>query len=71
MRWSAGYTTNTSEFEFSVHTGLHDELHWATSPTVELGRRSVAGEDTDDGLIKGLTLPDHYPDGCFLIRNGS
>jgi len=21
MRWSAGYTTNTSEFEFSVHTG--------------------------------------------------
>src|SRR5277367_3169901 len=22
MRWSAGYTTNTSEFEFSVHTGF-------------------------------------------------
>jgi hypothetical protein len=28
--------------------GLHDELRWATSPTVELGRRSVTGEDTDE-----------------------
>lgn len=60
IRWSAGCTTNTSEFEFSVHTAAARKAHyvWADIPdelvkrwTAERKRAALAIAKLKDGSL--------------------